>query len=405
MKVLITHIFYDPNIIGGAEYSVKLLAEELVKRGNEVAIYTVDSFSNNLKKETINNVLVYRGTGGNFDTKVRFTKKGSIFRKVLNKIFELRNKKVTEEIRRVIKEFKPDVIHTNNVNGMSPLIWKVISEENIPCVHTIRDYWIVNPKNELKTAKRIINKPYQNYFRKYSKYVDYVTAPSKFSLDSVLQFNYFNKNNSICVNNSVNIDIKSTINWIENRRKSNEQIVKFMFVGSLFENKGIYNLINAFSNIVNDNITLTICGKGKLEEYIRLSCEKDKRIKYKGMLNKEELEKEWLENDVLIVPSIWDEPFGRVVIEANQHGLPVIGSNKGGILETINHINTGITYQYDSVEELTKSIQYFSNRNNIKKYYDAIIENIQQYSIEKQIESFLEIYEKVIRKKGEKCIK
>ena len=37
----------------------------------------------------------------------------------------------------------------------------------------------------------------------------------------------------------------------------------------------------------------------------------------------------------MIIPSLWNEPFGRVVIEAYSHNKPVIGANRGGIPEII----------------------------------------------------------------------
>ena len=43
MKVLIVNTYYFPNMIGGAEHSVKLLAENLKKCGYDIAIYCVDS--------------------------------------------------------------------------------------------------------------------------------------------------------------------------------------------------------------------------------------------------------------------------------------------------------------------------------------------------------------------------
>lgn len=43
MRVLIVNTFYYPNMQGGAEQSVKLLAENLLRHGNTVAIYCADA--------------------------------------------------------------------------------------------------------------------------------------------------------------------------------------------------------------------------------------------------------------------------------------------------------------------------------------------------------------------------
>ena len=96
---------------------------------------------------------------------------------------------------------------------------------------------------------------------------------------------------------------------------------------------------------------------------------------------------------------MWEEPFGRVVIEGNQYGLPVIGTNRAGILETINNIHTGITYKYDSIEELKNFIIYFIDRENIKMYYESIVNNIDKYSIQNQIKEFVGLYSSMLSSK------
>lgn len=60
MKILIVNTWYYPNLMGGAEHSVKLLAEGLVKSGNEVAIFCIDNRESGIKKQIINGVTVYR---------------------------------------------------------------------------------------------------------------------------------------------------------------------------------------------------------------------------------------------------------------------------------------------------------------------------------------------------------
>ena len=74
MKILIVNTFYYPNMIGGTENSVKILAEKLHEYGNEVAIYSADGETNNLKIEEINGVKVYRGHAGKYSTKLMLDK-------------------------------------------------------------------------------------------------------------------------------------------------------------------------------------------------------------------------------------------------------------------------------------------------------------------------------------------
>ncbi len=376
MKILIVNTFYYPNMIGGTENSIKILAETLVKNGNEVAIYSVDE-KENKSIENINGVKVYR---------YKIPK----YNKIIKKFKDINNNLAQIQIREVIEDFRPNVIHTNNLYGISNIIWKTVKKEyNIPIVHTLRDYWMLYPIVSKEKLSKIL---FQPFMRKRTKYVDVVTAPSKYTLNKFIEAGYFSESKKQCIYNAININIKETKEIIQKRNMNSKEEIRFMYVGMLIENKGIRNLLDAFSRIENGNVSLHIYGKGELENIVKQKVKENDKIKYYGQLPIDKLKNEWLKNDVLIVPSIWEEPFGRVVIEANQYGLPVIGANRAGILETITNIQTGILYQYDNIEELVKTIQYFENRENIKKYYKPIEENIEKYSIENQIKEFMELY-------------
>ena len=39
-------------------------------------------------------------------------------------------------------------------------------------------------------------------------------------------------------------------------------------------------------------------------------------------------------SEIAVVPSRWDEPFGRTALEASSNGCATIISNKGGLIET-----------------------------------------------------------------------
>ncbi len=382
MKILIVNTFYYPNMVGGTENSVKILSENLVKEGNKVAVYTLDA-TEQFVKETINGVQIYRG-------------KNKIIQnnRLLKKFFDINNILIKKQIRKVIEDFKPDLIHTNNLYGISNIIWKIAKKEyNIPIIHTLRDYWMLYP---IVSKEKISKLVFQPFMRKRTKYVDIVTAPSNYTLNKFIEAGYFSESKKQCIYNAININIKETKEIIQKRNIDNKEKIKFMYVGMLIENKGIRNLLEAFSKIKNENISLHIYGKGELENIVKQRVKENHKVKYYGQLSTDKLKNEWLKNDVLIVPSIWEEPFGRVVIEANQYGLPVIGANRAGILETITNIQTGLLYQYDNIEELVKAIQYFENRDNIKKYYKAIEDNIEKYSIENQIKEFMKLYKNMV---------
>lgn len=386
MRVLIINEYYYPNMIGGTENSVKLLAEGLVKNGHEVAVVCGNN-EEALRVDTINGVKVYKINLKKY--LLPHINKLNLKDKIINKLIEINNPFIKKDLVYILNEYKPDVVHTNNLYGFSSYVWNIVKDHDIPIVHTLRDYELLAPIKQLPRLSSVLGK-------ERTKIVNTVTSPSKITLQRFIENNFFSCSEKCVIHNAIDLDILETKKIIENKRNLNTKKITFLYVGMLEEIKGIKNLLVAFTSIENANIKLSICGKGALEYLVKDYSNKDNRIHYHGQLDKSDLQNIYLSCDVMIVPSIWEEPFGRVVIEANQYGLPVIGSNRGGIQEIIDTIDTGLLFQYDSIEALRNAIIKFSDRELICEYYDNIIKNIEIYSLQKQIDKFLLVYQDCI---------
>ncbi len=390
MRILFVNTYYYPNMVGGTENSVKLLAERLVANKNNVCFFTADGYLCDKQIDFINGVELYRRKqGGTFEDD---THKISSFRRLSNKLLEVNNPFLKKEFENLIKKFKPDVINTNNLHGLSTYVWVIAHKYNIPIVHTIRDYRLMSMLHRVPFASSLVS----ILIRNRSEFVNCVTAPSVFTLNSFLEKGYFSHAISLCIPNAIDLNLPETKRIIQEKSKIDSKKIRFLYVGMLNADKGIDRLINALKNVNNANITLDICGTGPLREFVLEACDTDGRINYLGQIAKEELKKVYINHDVLIVPSVWEEPFGRVVIEGNQYGLPVIGSNRGGIKEIIDNIKTGELFNPEDSSELTTLIKKFSNRSVIKSYFPSIIEGIGRYSLDRQVEVFEDIYRRSV---------
>lgn len=400
MRILIVSTFYYPNMKGGAEQSIKLLAENLVKRGHEVGAFCIDLNGDPIEGEQYHGVKVFRHTAGNFNLyKFSYDKQNvGKLEKVYQKLVCYYNKKTIREFSEVLSEFRPDVIHTNSTYGMSQFVWKAAYKLNIPVVHTIRDTAIVSPVTYGHSVNGFVLNAHRRYVKSLSKYVTAVTAPSEYTLNtSLVNNNFCNAIVKKCIFNSVAIDKEALIANIEKRRKYTSDVIKFVFAGRLVNIKGVKHMIEAFENLENNNTELHICGDGELLDYVKEKASLNNRIIVYGKLDNDELAKVLDECDVIIVPSIWPEPFGRVLIEGNLHGLPVIATNCGGMPEIIENTKAGIIYQSGNSLELKKCMEYYCSRDNIKEAFDNIIENIEIYDIAKQVDSFESIYSQLIQ--------
>ena len=165
------------------------------------------------------------------------------------------------------------------------------------------------------------------------------------------------------------------------------------------EIKGISILLKEFSGWNNKNVELNICGQGNLDDLVLQYSKRDSRIHFWGQVSKDKLDQIYNESDVLIVPSIWDEPFGMVAIEAYQHGLVVIAGKRGGLIDIIQNVEVGYLVEPTLEGELLKYMKLYTDRNKIKNEIKKIPEKIQIYSLNREIKSYCNIYEKILTKK------
>lgn len=403
---MIFNTWYYPNLMGGAEHSVLLLAENLVKRNINVAVVTVDSDVSGIMKETINGVEIYRLDGKKYDVRgAYFNKYRTKYKKIKDKFYELYNFQLQKDINKVIREFKPDIAHVNCFSGLSYCLFNTLKKNKIKTIYTARNYFVIYPADKSKINNyyidKIATKIYKYISNFFMKSIDALVAPSNYTLSELKKEGMFlNCNLQCCIQNSIDVDIELTDKIISEKKHIDKNIFEFLYVGWLSEEKGILILLEAFKILSNkyNNVVLKICGDGKLKDLVLKEERENSFIKYLGKLPPEELKKVYIQSDVLIVPSIWAEPFGRVVIEGNSFGLPVIGANSGGISEIIGNIGGGVTYNANDVHDLMKNIIKFLDRNMIKSFYDNILSNIDLYDISHQIDSYCELYYRILEK-------
>ena len=145
MKILLLNSLYYPNIIGGAEKSVQLLAESLLSRGHEPVVITT---SDGLSVDYINGVKVYYLKIPNLYT-ISVAKEQPLFKKPLWHMIDTVNPFITSILQEIIQKERPDIFHTHNLSGISVQAWKVAKSFQLPIVHTIRDHYLFCPNSEM----------------------------------------------------------------------------------------------------------------------------------------------------------------------------------------------------------------------------------------------------------------
>lgn len=120
-----------------------------------------------------------------------------------------------------------------------------------------------------------------------------------------------------------------------------------LFVGRFVEEKGVRLLLEASRRLPRDDISIIFAGEGPMEQEIRNAEKERSNVMCTGPLSPPELRSYYSASDIVVIPSIYEEGFGRVAMEAIACGTPVIGSARGGIPEVFDE-TVGITFEPDA---------------------------------------------------------
>jgi len=110
-----------------------------------------------------------------------------------------------------------------------------------------------------------------------------------------------------------------------------------LFLGRLSPEKGVHILLQAWKLLHSGNRKLIIAGTGPEESKLRAlaTALALKNVEFTGFIKSEDQKRIWSQSAFFVAPSIWDEPFGMVILEAWANGRAVIGFKKGSFPELI----------------------------------------------------------------------
>ncbi len=397
MKILIVNTYYAPEIIGGAELSVKKLAEGLAERGEEPAVLATGEQDS---ADNVNGITVYRFRPANACRAVRIDGKSSLV-KFTRRMQDIWNRKNTSRISHVLDSFRPDVVHTNGLYDISPVIWALAGQRGIRVVHTLRDYYLRCPlvsydcsyRDEPCRYPKLLCSYHAERNRKASGLVDFVTAPSRITLDTMLEQGYFSGKPHAVIPNAIDFrpeEVQDLLRW-KNARRSDQRI--FVYLGGLTEQKGIRWLLSAFRLTADHpEFRLLLAGRGPLEKEVRKAATEDGRIRYLGFLNEEAVGRVLDEGDVLLCPSLWNEPFGRVVLDAYKHAMPVISSDRGALPELVRDGITGDVVSAGNDGALAACMKAYApdeKDDSLPWKRERAAAELNRYSVSSQVTMFL----------------
>ncbi len=151
--------------------------------------------------------------------------------------------------------------------------------------------------------------------------------------------------------------VESIFLKVSSSAAQNKQDMKLISVARLIERKGIHHILFALAELQDPDIYLLIVGSGSFEAELKKICKDlslERVVTFYGFCDPQMLPGLYAESDAFILPS-QAEAFGNVFAEAMACGLPVIGTNIGGIPDLVGKEN-GILTKPGDINQLTHAI-------------------------------------------------
>lgn len=301
-------------------------------------------------------------------------------------------------VRSLISEFKPDILHAHAATAPGYLGLLINTTHKLPLVCSLRGsdinsypfydrFSLYLTKNLISRADRLVS--VSSALKKATEAIERPNQEIKVIYNGCdINTFIFRQKDRHQIRNELGISDKEHV---------------LIFVGSISKDKGIFELLDAFSRLysTNINVHLVIIGNGPDRSSIQSIVLSDKirnNVHIIGKLPNHVIPKYLSASDVFILPS-YSEGLPNVVLEAMSCSLPVIASSVGGIPEAVVDGKSGILVEKKNADSLKIAIEYVIY--NTKKAKEMgingrkIVEN--KFTWPRNAEEVIQVYKELIR--------
>jgi glycosyltransferase involved in cell wall biosynthesis len=355
MKLLMVNTLYAPRVVGGAERSVQVLAEEFVRQGHEVSVLCCGPGPSESRE--LNGVRVHEV--GLENLYWPFEQAGSQGRaKALWHARDTYNRAMARAARALIGRERPDLVHTNNLAGFSVALWGAVKSLGLPILHTLRDHYLLCPRTTMFRRDRACARPcldcrvYALPRHHSSSMVDGVVGNSKYLLERHLAHGYFRRARLTQV----------IANGFERRgplpeRTGTPPPLRLGYLGRLSDQKGTAYVLRLLRDRFADRVEIHLAGRGTPDyEAMLRALWPAPQVRFLGFADPATL---FAQTDVLLMPALAPEALPRAVFEAYSYGIPVIGSQRGGTPELVEEGRTGFIFEPNAPESFARALERF----------------------------------------------
>lgn len=374
---------------GGAEKSVRLIAEGLTKRGHQVRVLATDLLADG--EQVFADELV-PGIAGH------------PVRRLLAKAWY---RPAHRAVRRTIEEFRPDCVHLHTIGEFSPSVLAATRDlPRVLTVHGPEDWTLRLLRWNLPSATtgrlsppdaarylylRLLQRP--GYLPRLRR-VDQVLAPSRYFAEAVRP-------------DLGRVPVHVLPNGVEPGpgpaplRTADH----LLFVGRLEPVKGVAVLLDGFRELIRNHpaARLTIVGDGSARAALQAASVDliaEGSVAFTGWLPPDGVHERLRTASVVVLPSLWPENFPTVALEALQLGRPLVASAVGGLPELVGPDNGVLVPPGDATALAAALAGLLGRPDRLAALGAGSAARSQRYGVEEFLDALERHYREVAERSG-----
>lgn len=363
---MILSFFYRPSV-GGLETHLDDLCKFLTSAGHHVFVVSFQPLTNPRKGKIFErdvNLNVYRVPNPLQNMFYKFQSLTLLRYLILLPLLLAASLLVLARHRKEI-----DVIHCHDLNSaaLCAFVSWIFKKRSVITVHYVQDFLLASSSSTFNRFGRRVMSHFDAVIAISSKVRERLLPLMK-DETKLHQMTYW-----------IDLSLFQPAGRAETKRtKHLEGRFIVLFVGRLVSTKGVEVVLDVASRLQEEKeIEFIFIGQGPLSEIVQTVSSSLQTVSFLGPLDSMALSEYYRSADLLLVPSVYEEGFGRVIMEAIASGLPVIGANRGAIPEamddTVGRIVEPTPEAFsDAILELHKNrYRLASLASNCRKYAES----------------------------------
>lgn len=362
MKIVVLNNFYFPFGVGGAEESLRLQLEALAAIGVSSSVLTV-AHDGVPARSIINGVEVNyvrsRFVSGSplSATRNALRRLGWQFGGILQLAFAW-------QVLRAFRRIRPDALYVNNLAGIGRSAILIARLFGIPVIAALRDYsWVCLRQSRFKKGISCSGTCLECRIgcfprRSVARSITAVASNSQSILDIVRENGMFRSTTGTV--------IYAGASRSDHRTRLPGDIMVLGVMGQIQETKGVDELLTEVAALGREGrLRILVAGSVKSEYAKRIQRKWDENwVTFAGRMEKEAF---FDEVDIVVIPSLWNEPLSRVTYEAFSAGKCVIASCHGGQKEVIQDGYDGYIYRPLDGSLSVRLVELLASRDTVSR--------------------------------------